>query len=65
MNQQQQLSFFEKLEARVENINSLLCVGLDPHINELKGNTTAEGCFEFCKKIICNFLKLTLMYSYN
>ena len=27
------LSFFEALEARVAAVNSLLCVGLDPHVS--------------------------------
>lgn len=28
-------SFFSKLQARTEAVNSFLCVGLDPHIKEL------------------------------
>ena len=60
------MSFFTKLEARVAAVNSHLCVGLDPHINELfpptkDGNkrerepTEEEKCdaaFTFCKTII-------------
>lgn len=28
-------SYFDKLEARVKQVNSLLCVGLDPHSAQL------------------------------
>eukprot|EP00560_Eucampia_antarctica_P008787 CAMPEP_0197828286 /NCGR_PEP_ID=MMETSP1437-20131217/4885_1 /TAXON_ID=49252 ORGANISM="Eucampia antarctica, Strain CCMP1452" /NCGR_SAMPLE_ID=MMETSP1437 /ASSEMBLY_ACC=CAM_ASM_001096 /LENGTH=539 /DNA_ID=CAMNT_0043429455 /DNA_START=214 /DNA_END=1833 /DNA_ORIENTATION=- len=66
MSDQQQndipLSFFAKLEARVAEINSHLCVGLDPHPSELcppnkewLSVTEGEKCqlaFEFCKNII-------------
>lgn len=29
------ISFFESLEARVAAVNSLLCVGLDPHESQV------------------------------
>ena len=58
-------SFFTKLEKRIEEINSHLCVGLDPHIKELfpeiSGSdevvvkTESERCdaaFTFCKNLI-------------
>lgn len=51
------LTFFEKLEARVEKVNSLLCVGLDPHLSELNpdGDSEEERCdaaYTFCKTLI-------------
>lgn len=54
------MSFFEKLEKRVEAINSLLCVGLDPHQKELfpngvDGVTEEQKCdaaYTFCKTLI-------------
>jgi len=54
-------SFFAKLEARVLEINSHLCVGLDPHLGELfpdgDGATKSEdekcdAAYTFCKTII-------------
>jgi hypothetical protein len=54
-------SFFSKLEARIAEIDSHLCVGLDPHIKELfpngDGNSKSEkercdAAFSFCKRII-------------
>jgi len=54
-------SFFAKLEARIAEIDSHLCVGLDPHIKELFPNGDGESkseqercdaAFNFCKTII-------------
>lgn len=55
-------TFFDKLEARVEKANSLLCVGLDPHLSELFSDgllsttrTEEERCdaaYTFCKTLI-------------
>eukprot|EP00444_Apocalathium_aciculiferum_P004481 CAMPEP_0183400362 /NCGR_PEP_ID=MMETSP0370-20130417/12541_1 /TAXON_ID=268820 /ORGANISM="Peridinium aciculiferum, Strain PAER-2" /LENGTH=270 /DNA_ID=CAMNT_0025581649 /DNA_START=82 /DNA_END=894 /DNA_ORIENTATION=- len=44
-------SFFDKLRARAEAVDSLLCVGLDPHQSELEEDS-AEGAFKFCAKLI-------------
>jgi len=44
-------SFFEKLTARVTAVDSLLCVGLDPHQSELTEDS-AEGAFRFCSNLI-------------
>ena len=55
------ISFFAKLEARVSEVDSHLCVGLDPHIKELfpdgDGDSKSEqercdAAFSFCKRII-------------
>ena len=43
--------FFNNLEERVKNSNSLLCIGLDPHISQLK-DPTPEGALSFCLDII-------------
>ena len=45
------MSFFETLEARVQAVDSLLCVGLDPHENELEENTAACA-LAFCTRLI-------------
>jgi len=54
------MDFVEKLEARIKSVNSLLCVGLDPHESELfpDGKTDAsesdkcDAAYIFCKKLI-------------
>lgn len=57
-------SFFTQLEARSKEVDSLLCVGLDPHMKELfpdKSDAEMESideehrcdvAFTFCKTII-------------
>ena len=44
-------SFFERLEARARAADSLLCVGLDPHPEDLP-SFTASAAKEFCLRII-------------
>src|SRR5512138_595782 len=44
-------TFFTFLERRVDDCSSLLCIGLDPHIPDLKG-PTAEAALDFCLNII-------------
>lgn len=44
-------TFFEKLESRAKEIDSLLCVGLDPHPVELQENT-AGAAKVFCLQLI-------------
>ena len=46
-----EMSFFEALEARAKQANSLLCVGLDPHTTELS-ESSAEAAEAFCLKLI-------------
>lgn len=36
--------FFEALEARVKAIDSLLCVGLDPHAAQVRSVTLSKRC---------------------
>lgn len=45
-------NFFLALEERIASANSLLCIGLDPHAKELKGEVNAFGALKFCKEII-------------
>eukprot|EP00439_Symbiodinium_sp_Y106_P027692 s423_g3.t1 len=45
------MSFFEKLTKRARDVDSLLCVGLDPHKAELEEDS-AEGAFNFCSRLI-------------
>ena len=45
-------SFFEALEARCKAVDSLLCIGLDPHKKELGDSPSADAAAEFCLKLI-------------
>jgi uridine monophosphate synthetase len=45
------MGFFTRLEARVRSINTLLCVGLDPHPADLEA-PTPQAARDFCLQII-------------
>ena len=51
-------TFFSFLEKRVDDCSSLLCIGLDPHIPDLKEPTTASAR-DFC----LNLVKQTSRYA--
>ena len=51
-------TFFSFLEKRVDDCSSLLCVGLDPHISDLK-EPTAASALDFC----LNLVKQTAPYA--
>lgn len=44
-------SFFSFLEKRVDDCSSLLCIGLDPHIPDLK-EPTAAAALDFCLNLV-------------
>jgi uridine monophosphate synthetase len=44
-------SFFTFLEKRVDDCSSLLCIGLDPHANDLPA-PTAEAARDFCLTLV-------------
>jgi orotidine 5'-phosphate decarboxylase subfamily 2 len=44
-------SFFSFLEKRVDDCSSLLCIGLDPHVNDLSA-PTAEAARDFCLTLV-------------
>jgi len=44
-------SFFSRLESRVRQVDSLLCVGLDPHPEDLAASTPAAAR-DFCLRLI-------------
>ena len=44
-------TFFSFLEKRVDDCSSLLCVGLDPHISDLK-SPTAASARDFCLNLV-------------
>lgn len=56
--------FFERLHARVEEVNSLLCIGLDPHVGQLK-NPDANTAIEFCLNIISKTFQYAAAYKPN
>lgn len=45
------MSFFSQLEARVREIDSLLCVGLDPHSDDLPA-AGAQAARDFCLRLV-------------
>jgi len=51
-------TFFSFLEKRVDDCSSLLCVGLDPHVSDLKEPTPASA-LDFC----LNLVKQTAPYA--
>jgi len=51
-------TFFSFLEKRVDDCSSLLCVGLDPHVSDLKENSAASA-LDFC----LNLVKQTSRYA--
>lgn len=44
-------TFFSFLEKRIEDSSSILCVGLDPHIPDLK-EPTASAALDFCLQLV-------------
>ncbi len=51
-------TFFSFLERRIDDASSLLCIGLDPHIPDLKEHTAASA-LDFC----LNLVKQTAPYA--
>jgi uridine monophosphate synthetase len=45
------MGFFSRLETRVRQIDSLLCVGLDPHLAELP-TPSVEAARDFCLRLV-------------
>ena len=64
-------SFIAKLEKRVKNIDSLLCVGLDPHQSDLgvedcsKPEAKALAALKFCLNLIEKTTDLAAAYKPN
>jgi len=66
------MSFFDQIQTRSESINSLLCVGLDPHQKELPADqwsaseeSRCEAAYQFCKRIIDATAEHTVCYKPN
>jgi len=58
------MGFFTTLESRVREIDSLLCVGLDPHPDDLEVQT-AEAARDFCLRLIEATWELAAAYKPN
>lgn len=58
------MSFFSRLESRVRQVESLLCVGLDPHPADLD-SPTPEAVADFCYRLIESTLDVAAAYKPN
>lgn len=58
------MSFFEFLAHRVQEVDSLLCVGLDPHPSDLAA-PTVEALQDFCLRLIDATLDIAAAYKPN
>ena len=58
------MSFFSQLEARVREIDSLLCVGLDPHLDDLS-TPDAPAALEFCLRLIAETAEFAAAFKPN
>jgi uridine monophosphate synthetase len=57
-------SFFSFLEKRVDDVSSLLCVGLDPHISDLD-SPTAASALKFCLSLVKQTARYASAYKPN
>jgi uridine monophosphate synthetase len=57
-------SFFSTLEERARNIDSLLCVGLDPHPADLP-QSSAQAASTYCQRLIDATADLALAFKPN
>jgi len=63
-------SFFSFLEKRVDDFSSLLCIGLDPHVSDLRTDgqspvPTAEAARDFCLNLIRQTARYAAAYKPN
>ncbi len=57
-------TFFSRLESRARAVDSLLCIGLDPHKDDLP-DFTADAAKEFCLRLIESTVDLAAAYKPN
>ena len=57
-------SFFSRLETRISAIDSLLCVGLDPHRDDLPENS-GQAARDFCLRLIEQTAGVAAAYKPN
>ena len=68
-------SFLDKLQARITEIDSLLCIGLDPHESELfpgvgfsdqqSSESKCDAAYSFCKTLIDATIPYAACYKPN
>lgn len=58
------MSFFTRLHSRIQEVDSLLCVGLDPHPDDLT-QVSAEGARDFCLQLIAATIDVAAAYKPN
>lgn len=58
------MTFFSRLENRIRAINSLLCVGLDPHPDDLQ-EFSGEAARDFCLRLIDSTHELAAAFKPN
>ena len=58
------MAFFTRLQARIDAIDSLLCVGLDPHTSDLPAATPAAA-YDFCAALIAATAPFAACYKPN
>jgi len=62
------MGFFSRLESRANQIDSLLCVGVDPHPQELErssGENLGDRLLNFCQRIIDTTSEVAVAYKPN
>ncbi len=57
-------TFFSRLESRIREVDSLLCIGLDPHPSDLP-EFTGAAAKEFCLRLIDATVDLAAAYKPN
>ena len=58
------MNFFSRLETRTQEIDSLLCIGLDPHPEDLSA-PTGPAAYDFCMRLIEATHKFAAAYKPN
>ncbi len=58
------MTFFSRLEYRIRSIDSLLCIGLDPHPDDLPV-LTGEAAKAFCLRLIDETVEVAAAYKPN
>jgi uridine monophosphate synthetase len=58
------MGFFHKLQMRVEQVDSLLCVGLDPHHKELS-SSEPNAIYDYCMRLVTTTADIVAAYKPN
>jgi uridine monophosphate synthetase len=58
------MGFFSQLEERAKEIDSLLCIGLDPHLEDLPA-PDSQSALDFCLRLVEATSDFTLAYKPN